>query len=54
MPYLSVHFREKLTVDGEQVHFALSRDGFHWQQINGGKPVLFSERVRGESVILKL
>ena len=27
--YLFVHFREKTTPDGEQVYFALSRDGFH-------------------------
>ena len=47
MPYLSVHFREKLTVDGEQVHFAVSRDGFSWEQINGGRPVLFSEKGTG-------
>ena len=40
MPYLSVHFKEKLTPDGEQVYFALSRDGFHWEAVNGGEPVL--------------
>ena len=28
--YLFVHFRERTTPDGEQVYFALSRDGFHW------------------------
>lgn len=42
MPYLCVHFREKLTVDGEQVYFAVSADGFHWEQLNGGRPVLQS------------
>lgn len=42
MPYLSVHFREKLTVDGEQVHFAVSEDGFNWEELNGGKPILQS------------
>ena len=47
MPYLSVHFREKLTVDGEQVHFAVSRDGFNWEMLNGGRPVLFSEKGTG-------
>ncbi len=47
MPYLSVHFREKLTVDGEQVHFAVSRDGFNWEQINEGKPVLISKMGTG-------
>jgi len=40
--YLFVHFREKTTPDGEQVHFALSRDGFHWEAVNGGKPVLWA------------
>ncbi len=42
MPYLSVHFREKVTVDGEQVYFAVSKDGFHWEKLNDGKPVLTS------------
>ena len=28
--------------DGEQIYLALSRDGFHWQDLNGGKPVLRS------------
>ena len=40
MPYLFVHFREKLTIDGEQVHFAVSEDGTHWKALNGGKPIL--------------
>ena len=31
--YLFVHFREKSTPDGEQVHFGLSKDGF--QSIKG-------------------
>ena len=39
--YLFVHFREKATPDGEQVYFGLSRDGFHWQAVNGGQPVLW-------------
>ncbi len=38
--YLFVHFREKWTEDGEQVHFALSKDGYRWEETNGGKPVL--------------
>ena len=42
MPYLFVHFREKITPDGEQVHFALSRDGFHWEAVNQGQPVLWT------------
>ena len=40
--YLFVHFREKKTPDGEQVYFGLSRDGFHWESVNDGKPVLWS------------
>lgn len=40
--YLFVHFREKTTPDGEQVHFALSRDGFHWEAVNQGLPVLWA------------
>jgi len=40
--YLFVHFREKKTPDGEQVHFALSRDGLHWDTLNQGQPVLWS------------
>lgn len=39
--YLFVHFREKGTPDGEQVHFGISRDGFHWESVNGGRPVLW-------------
>lgn len=40
MAYLFVHFREKYTEDGEQVYFAVSRDGYVWEEVNGGKPVL--------------
>ena len=42
MPYLSVHFKEKLTPDGEQVYFAVSKDGFRWETVHGGEPVLTS------------
>lgn len=39
--YLFVHFigEEK---DGEQIYFSLSRDGLHWNDLNSGKPVLYS------------
>lgn len=39
--YLFVHFigEEK---DGEQIYFSLSKDGLHWHDLNGGKPVLYS------------
>ena len=40
--YLFVHFREKSTPDGEQVHFALSRDGFNWEEVNGGEPIVWA------------
>lgn len=40
--YLFVHFKELDTPDGEQVYFALSTDGFRWEQTNGGRPVLES------------
>ncbi len=40
--YLFVHFREKATPDGEQVYFALSRDGFRWETVNDGYPVLWA------------
>ena len=40
--YLFVHFREKTTPDGEQVYFGLSKDGFHWESVNGGNPVLWA------------
>ncbi|MBD5461142.1 MAG: glycoside hydrolase family 43 protein [Lachnospiraceae bacterium] len=39
--YLFVHFIGE-EEDGEQVYFALSRDGLHWQDLNGGKPMLRS------------
>lgn len=39
--YLFVHFKEKSTPDGEQVYFGISRDGFHWEQVNDGNPILW-------------
>ena len=42
MAYLFVHFREKTTPDGEQVYFGLSRDGFCWEEVNAGSPVLWT------------
>ncbi len=39
--YLFSHFIGEQQ-DGEQVYFAASRDGLHWQDLNGGKPVLRS------------
>ena len=40
--YLFVHFKEKRTPDGEQVYFSVSRDGFHWETVNDGNPILWS------------
>ena len=40
--YLFVHFKEKRMPDGEQVYFALSRDGMHWETVNNGQPVLWA------------
>ncbi len=43
MPYLFAHFKEKITPDGEQVYFGVSRDGLNWEQVNGGNPILTAE-----------
>lgn len=42
--YLFSYFTGEGTSDGEQVHFALSQgdDPLHWQELNGGDPVLTS------------
>ena len=40
--YLFVHFIGEQPM-GEQIYFSLSRDGMHWNDLNGGKPVLVSE-----------
>ena len=42
MPYLFAHFKEKITPDGEQVYFGISRDGYHWEKVNNGNPILTS------------
>ena len=42
MPYLFAHFKEKITPDGEAVCFGKSRDGFNWERVNNGNPVLTS------------
>lgn len=40
MAYLFTHFKEKITPDGEQVYFGISKDGLDWEQLNGGNPIL--------------
>ncbi len=42
MAYLFTHFKEKITPDGEQVYFAISKDGFNWSAVNSGEPILTS------------
>ncbi len=44
MPYLFVHFKEKITPDGEQVYFGISRDGMNWEKVNDGNPILTSTK----------
>jgi Predicted beta-xylosidase len=42
--YLFVYFKGEFHPDGEQIYLALSvgNDPLHWQELNGGQPVLFS------------
>ena len=40
--YLFVHFKETRTPEGEQVYFGISTDGYHWEKVNDGNPVLWS------------
>ncbi len=42
MAYIFVHFREKITPDGEAVYFSISKDGYNWKEVNCGKPILMS------------
>lgn len=42
MAYLFVHFKEKTSPDGEQVYFGVSKDGFTWEEVNHGQPVLWA------------
>lgn len=39
--YLFVYFIGEQK-DGEQIYFSLSRDGLHWEDLNNGRPVLYS------------
>lgn len=40
--YLFVHFKENLASRiGEQIYFGLSTDGFNWELVNEGQPVLW-------------
>lgn len=44
LAYLFVHFKEKLTPDGEQVYFSVSKDGYNFEKLNGGEPILTSTK----------
>lgn len=44
MAYFFAHFKEKITPDGEQVYFSVSKDGLNWQLLNCGNPVLTAEK----------
>jgi hypothetical protein len=52
--YLMVHFTGE-SASGEQIYFATSSDGLHWEDLNNGQPVLLSdvgeEGVRDPAVI---
>ena len=41
-PLFICSFSGKTTPDGEQVYFGISRDGFHWEAVNDGAPVLWA------------
>ena len=45
--YLFVHFKEKRTPDGEQVYFGISKDGFHWDEVNVGNRLAVTQHHRG-------
>ena len=40
--YLFVSFTGEDTADGEQIYFSISKDGFHWEDLNDNEPVLIS------------
>lgn len=40
--YLFVHFTGEHPT-GEQIYFSISRDGLHWNDLNGGEPILWSK-----------
>ncbi len=41
--YLFSYFAGESYPDGEQVYFAISRDGLNWQDLNRNQPVLYSD-----------
>lgn len=47
MPYLFVHFKEKITPDGEAVYFGISKDGLNFKAVNKGNPILMPQLGEG-------
>lgn len=43
MPYLFIHFTTEQQ-DAENVYFSVSRDGLHWEDIGGDKPILTTDK----------
>ena len=41
--YLFAYFKGEGLAQGEQIYFAVSEDGMHWRDLNGGQPVLTSQ-----------
>ena len=44
MPYLFVHFKEKITPDGEAVYYAISKDGLRFRAVNNGNPIVMASK----------
>lgn len=44
MAYLFVHFRETYGVEGEQIYFSVSKDGYTWETVKGGNPVIEADK----------
>ena len=44
MAYIFVHFRETEGVEGEQIYFAVSKDGFYWEPVNGGNIAIEADK----------
>ena len=40
--YLFAYFTGEGKANGEQIYFATSTDGLHWEEVNEGKPVITS------------
>lgn len=45
--YLCAHYKGVGNRMEEQVYFTVSRDGYFWESVNGGKPILCSELGEG-------